>query len=75
MLRNRSNRIPHPVQDRKREGNTNPKDSVKYKTAQAENQADGSFPADGHETIQNRTNSQRQTYNKKTFIDFIILWK
>ena len=47
--------------DRKRERNTNAKDGIKYKIAQAERQEDDYFPADGHQAILNKTNKQSKT--------------
>ena len=48
MIRNRSNRVPHPAQDTKREWNANTKGGIKSNTGQAERQEDSSFPADDH---------------------------
>ena len=47
----RTDKIPNPAQDIKRESNTNAKNSIKYETAQAESQGNSSFPADGHHAI------------------------
>ena len=46
--------ILRPAQVAKRERDT--KDSIKYKGAQADSQADSSFPADGHEAIPKKSN-------------------
>ena len=45
-----NNRITNPVQDAKRERNTNIKNGIKTETAQAESQ-DSSFPTEGHQAI------------------------
>ena len=69
MVRNRYNRIPHPVLNTKRERDTHNQDGTKTKTAQAKSQGDSSFPTDGHKAILNKLNSKSKTNRTRTNID------
>ena len=52
------NRIPHPIQDTKRERNTNK--TAKGKLTHAGSQEDSFFPADGHRAIRNKINKKQK---------------
>ena len=58
MIKNRYNRIPHPVLNTKRERDTY---SYDIKTAQEKSQGDSSFPIDVHKAIQHKLNSKSKT--------------
>ena len=67
MIRNQNNRIPHPAPDTKGETKQTIKTELS-KTAQAENQEDGSFPADDHKAILYGMNKTSKTNGKRTNI-------
>ena len=66
MIRDRYSRIPHPVQETKREGKANNKDFIKYKTTQAEGQEDSSFPVDGQHQVEDKQKVDREWQSSLT---------
>ena len=69
MIRNRYNRIPHPILNTKRERDIYSEEGTKIKTAKVKNQEDTSFPTDGDKARLNKLNSNSKTNRKRTNID------